>query len=123
MIVTVVRDIRFITATFLPDRKRKTISHPLNHVINLYKGRGHVVEEVEFSEYLNPIQTVFADNEFIVLKEDLENIGIHLNIAAKEEHVPEVEKQIRVFKERGRAIIQTLPYRKIPKKMRVALVQ
>lgn len=101
MIVTVVRDIRFITATFLPDRKRKTISHPLNQVINLYRGRGHVVEEVEFSEYQNPVQTVLADNEFIVLKEDLENIGIRLNVAAKEEHVPKVERQIRVVKERG----------------------
>jgi len=92
-------------------------------VINLFRGRGHVVEEVEFSDYQNPVYTFLADNEFILLKEDLENIGIHLNIAANEEHVPEVEKQIRVFKERGRAIIQTLPYRKIPKKVRVALVQ
>jgi hypothetical protein len=122
-LVTVVWNIRFITVTFLLDRKRRTISHALNQVINLFRGRGHVVEEVEFSEYQNPVHTVLADNEFIVLKEDLENIGIRLNIAAKEEHVPEVERQIRVVKERARAIIQTLPYRKIPKKMKVALIQ
>jgi hypothetical protein len=122
-LVTVVRNIRFITATFLPDRKRRTILHALNQVINLFRGRGHVVEEVEFLEYQNPVHMVLADNEFIVLKEDLENIGICLNIAAKEEHVLEVERQIRVVKERARAIIQTLPYRKIPKKMKVALIQ
>jgi len=122
-LVTVVWNIRFITVTFLLDRKRRTISHALNQVINLFRGRGHVVEEVEFSEYQNPVHTVLADNEFIVLKEDLENIGIRLNIAAKEEHVPEVERQIRVVKERARAIIQTLPYGKIPRKMKVALIQ
>jgi len=63
-----------------------------------------------------------ADNEFAVLKEDFENLGIRLNIASKEEHVPEVERQIRVIKERARSIVQTLPYYKMPKKLKIAMI-
>ncbi len=42
---------------------------------------------------------------------------------AKTEHAPEVEGQNRVVKERARAVIQTIPYKKIRKKMRIALIQ
>ncbi len=45
-----------------------------------------------------------------------------VNVASKEEHGPEVERQNRVIKERVRAIIQMLPYWKIPKKVQVALM-
>lgn len=41
----------------------------------------------------------------------------------RDEHVLKVERQNRVIKERVRAIIQMLPYDKIPKKMRLAAVQ
>jgi hypothetical protein len=61
--VTVIRDIRFIMATVISDRRRKTITEAMNQVINLYNGRGHKIEEMEFSEYRNPIHTVLADNE------------------------------------------------------------
>jgi len=37
--------------------------------------------------------------------------------------VPEVERQNRVIKERARAIIQTMPYAGIPRKIRIALIQ
>jgi len=77
---------------------------------------------MEFSEYHNPIHTVLADNEFAILREDLESHGISLNIASKEDHVPEVERQIRVIKERARSIVQTLPYSKMPKKMKIAMI-
>jgi hypothetical protein len=49
-LVTVIRDLRFITAIALSDRKRKTIMDAMNQVINLYRGRGHEVKEMEFSE-------------------------------------------------------------------------
>ncbi len=75
-------------------------------------------------EHANPVHTILADNEFQVMEEELEHDGvIQVNIMSKDEHVPEVERQNRVIKERVRAMIQTLPYTKIPKKMRIALVQ
>jgi hypothetical protein len=82
----------------------------LKHIINVYRSKGHTVEEVEFSTSRNEIHTILADDEFKMLREDIEDYGIKANIVAKEEHVPEVERQIRVIKERARAIVQTLPY-------------
>jgi hypothetical protein len=40
----------------------------------------------------------------------------------KDEHVPEVERQSRVIKERARGIVQTLPYKTMPKRIRIALI-
>jgi len=121
-LVTVVRDVRFITVNAIPDRKKKTILNAMSQVINLFRGRGHKLEEMELSECHNPVHTILADNEFAALRQDLDSHGIRLNIASKEEHVPEVERQIRVIKERARSIVQTLPYSKMPNKMKIAMI-
>jgi hypothetical protein len=95
-LTAVSRNIRFITAT-------------------------HEINDVEFEEDgdVMPIHTAMADNEFQALKEDLEHIGMNVHVVSKNEHAPEVERQNRVIKERARVIIQTMPYKKIPKKMRM----
>jgi hypothetical protein len=78
---------------------------------------------MEFENNQNaPVHTILADNDFQSLREDIEELGINVHVVTKDEHVPEVERQNRVVKERARAIIQTLPYRKIPRKMRIALI-
>jgi hypothetical protein len=46
--------LRFITASL--------VCNALSQVINLYKGRGNQVEELEFNEATNPIHTILADN-------------------------------------------------------------
>jgi len=61
--------------------------------------------------------------EFEAIRKEMEECGIRVNVTAKQEHVPEVERQNRVIKERARAIIQTLPYNHIPRKIRIALIQ
>jgi hypothetical protein len=53
----------------------------------------------------------------------MEEEGIRVNLTAKNEHVPEVERQNRVIKERARAIFQTLPYQHVPRKIRISLIQ
>ncbi len=121
-LITVSRNIRFITATMIPDRKKNTILGALKQVINLYQGRGHKLEGLEFNVDENVVHTILADNEFQTLREDVEELGITVNTVAKDEHVPEVERQNRVIKERARAIVQTLPYQRIPKKMRIAMI-
>ena len=122
-LVTVSRNVRFITAAMLLDRKKKTIWNSLRHVINVYRSKGHTIEEVELIEREHEIHTILADNEFELLRQDIEEYGPKVNISSKEEHVPEVEHQNRVIKERARGIIQTLPYRYIPKKMKLVLIQ
>ena len=71
-------------------------------LVNLYKKRGFVV------------QTCLADNEFEILRGSLLNLGVHMNICAPGEHVPEVERKISTIKERVQAVITTLPFSKIP---------
>jgi hypothetical protein len=44
-----------------------------------------------------------ADNEFEAIREEMEECGIRVNVTAKQEHVPEVERQNRVIKEQARA--------------------
>jgi len=62
----------------------------------LYKGKGHIVEKMDFTEFNNPVHTVLADNEFESLREKIEECGMQINVTAKEEHVLEVERQIRI---------------------------
>jgi len=60
-LVTVARDVQFITALFLQDRRKATILKAIRTVVNLYKGKGHTVEEVKYNEYNNPVHTILAD--------------------------------------------------------------
>jgi len=78
---------------------------------------------MNFTEQNQPIHTILGDNEFEAIEDDMTEMGIEVNITAKEEHVPEIERQHQVIKERARAVIQTLPYRRMPEKMRIALLQ
>jgi hypothetical protein len=99
------------------------LSSAIGQALNLYKSRGHKVEEVEFLEYEHPVHNILADNEFEMLREDIEGSGVRVNIMAKEEHVPEVECRNWPIKERARAIIQTLPYKVMPKRTKTAIMQ
>jgi hypothetical protein len=121
-LLSVSRDTKFITAGVLSDKRKITISKSIKQVLNLYKGKGHMVEKMDFTEFNNPVHTILADNEFESLREKIEECGMQINVTAKEEHVLEVERQNRVIKERARATIQTLPYKSIPKKMRIGLI-
>jgi hypothetical protein len=58
-----------------------------------------------------------------LLRDDIEGMGIEVNIMSKIEHAPEIERQNIVIKERAKGIIQTLPYRMLPKKMRMTMIQ
>jgi len=95
----------------------------LKQVINVYKGKGHSVQSMNFTEDNQPIHTILGDNEFEAIKEDMLELGVEVNVTAKKEHVPEIERQHRVIKEKARAVIQTLPFRNMPRKMRIALIQ
>jgi len=124
-LTTVSQNIRFITATLLVDQKKKTIFDAIQQVIRIYKGKGHEVDNIEFEEDEDekPIHTIMTDNEFKALKENRGEMGMNVHVVSKNEHVPEVERQNRVIKERTRAVIQTMPCKRILKKMRIALIQ
>ena len=64
--------------------------------------------------------TVLMDNEF----EKLQNLVpiLTINTMAAKEHVPEVERKIWLIKERGRGILNTLQFKKMPRLMLIELV-
>ena len=49
-------------------------------------------------------------------------MGIHANFATRNEHVPEIERQPRVIKERARACRPTLLFEVLPKLLLVEMV-
>jgi hypothetical protein len=60
------------------------------------------------------------DREFECLRADLPELNLNTTAASK--HVPDVERQIRVVKERSRAIQSTLPFNAIPGRIIIELV-
>jgi hypothetical protein len=48
--------------------------------------------------------------------------GIMVNLASANDHVPEIERRIRVVKERCRATRHSLPFERIPKIMTIHIV-
>jgi hypothetical protein len=66
------------------------------------------------------VGTVLMDNEL----ESLKNLVpiIVVNTTAAKEHVPEIEHRIRLIKEQGRGILNTLPYKKMPQLMLIELI-
>jgi hypothetical protein len=64
--------------------------------------------------------TALMDREFEPLRGDLTDIT--LNTKAADEHVIYVERQIRVLKERARAVRSTLPFKRLPARMIIELI-
>ena len=109
-LVTISRNINFRTAAVLRSRQAKIISRNILAVKKLYSARGFRVH------------TLNGDYEFEAMRGDLMDGGVHLNAAAKDEHVPEIERSIRVVKERARSVYNTLPFSRIPFLMLAELV-
>ena len=81
------RRIRFVTVQHVPDRKANALANVMKQVLRLYTRAGFNV------------QTALMDGEFEKLKEKLLD-QIVVNTTAKNEHVGEIERQIRSIKDR-----------------------
>lgn len=103
-------NIRLTTTTLLKDRSGKEILKACKTIHTLYKARGF--------EW----HTSLMDGEFQFLQDDLKAMGIHLNITAANEHVPKIEQQIRVIKERVRVTRHSLPFKVLPRQIITAMV-
>jgi hypothetical protein len=70
------------------------------------------------------ITVVHANGEFAPLKPLIKSIpgGSVVNLASANEHMPEIERQIRVVKDRCRATRHSLPFDRIPKIMTIHIV-
>jgi hypothetical protein len=107
-LVSSARGLNLITAEFLPTRTAKSLAGRIVDIIQMYARGGFRVG------------TVLMDNEFEKLKPLLPTLSI--NTTAANEHVPEIERRIRLIKERGRGILNTLPFKKMPRVILVELI-
>ena len=62
------------------------------------------------------------DGQFEPLRGNLAELGILLNTASNDEHIPEIERQIHTVKERTRGIYCTLPFQKMPRRLIIEMV-
>jgi hypothetical protein len=108
-LVCVASGFNLVTAEFMPSRTAKQLAAGITRMMDLYARGGFQVG------------TVLMDNEF----EKLQNLVpiLTINTMAAKEHVPEVvEHKIRLIKEWGRGILNTLPFKKMPRLMLIELV-
>ncbi len=107
-LVSASRGLNLITAEYTPSRTAKLLADGIRRIIDLYSRGGFQVG------------TVLMDNEF----EKLTNLVpiIQINTTAAKEHVPEIERLIRLIKEQGRGILNTLPFKKLPRLILTELI-
>ena len=108
--VTVSRKLHFCTAEMLQNRKSKTIINAVTQVKSLYNSRGFTITDIAM------------DGEFEPLSGELADLEMQFNPCARDEHVPAIERQIRTIKERTRCIFNTLPFKKLPRRMIIEMV-
>jgi len=111
-LITFSNNIKLTTSENMANRNVKTIMNGLTKVINLYNSRGFNVK------------MMMMDNDFAPLESDLNEKGVILNTTGANDHVPAVERNNRVIRERVRAGWSRLPYKAcIPKIIVQALVE
>jgi hypothetical protein len=110
--LTLSRKICFTAVNHVTDRKAETIFKAFEEIYRFYLQRGF------------KITTVHADGEFAPLQAMIQAMpgGPRVNLASANEHVPEIERRIRVVKERSRSIRHSLPFNKIPKLLIIYIV-
>jgi hypothetical protein len=107
-LVSISRGLNLITAKYTPSRTAKQLAVGIRRVMDVYSRGGFVVG------------TILADNEFEPLRILLPILAV--NTTAAKEHVLEVERRIRLIKERGRGILNTLPFKKMPQVILIELI-
>ena len=103
--------VNFITSQALSGRSAKQIIDGYESIRKVYEDRGFIISDVH------------GDNEFNINKLKEIVSPATLNICAREEHVPIIERSIRTVKERSRSSCHSLPYRRYPKIMTISLVE
>lgn len=100
---TISRNIKFRTVSPIINSTKATLQDNTLAVVNTYRHRGFEVTNIH------------ADGAFECIRQAV--APVILNINAADEHVGEVERSIRTIKERVRATVHGLPYKRWPREM------
>ena len=109
-LMSISEHLRFGTAQHLDNRRVPTIVKAVRAIRRVYLMRGFILSVLKM------------DGEFEPIRGELAGMHVLLNTTAENEHVPEVERRIRTVKERCRGVYCTLPFKKMPLLMIIALV-
>ena len=107
-LLMVSRNIKFLTAKHVATCTAKSLSKHLDHVILVYKQAG-------FS-----VHTILMDGKFEKVKDELPLVVCNTTLA--KEHVSKAERSIRTIKERMRGIVGTLPFKYIPRRLKMEFI-
>ncbi len=102
----------FTAVNHLSNRKVSTVFKAFQEIYKFYLHRGFRIENIH------------ADGKFAPLQALIQAMpgGPRVNLASSNEHVPEIERRIRVVKERARAVRHSLPFSRIPKLLMIHLI-
>jgi hypothetical protein len=101
------RKVKFATMEYISEPK---LIKSLLKIVKLNKARG-------FEPH-----AALMDREFECLHIELLGHGVNLNITSASEHVPDIERHIRLIKEQARAIRSTMPFKIIPGRMIIEMM-
>jgi len=107
-LVSLSRNINLMTIEYVPCWSASKLGLLLQWIIDVYTCAGF------------PVRTILMDNEFNKVTDHVPNLI--LNTPAASEHVGDIERRIRVIKERSHGILCTLPYSHFPQIMLVHLL-
>ena len=101
-VVSTSRWIQFVTAEYVNERSKAALMAWIKEIINLYY-------TLKFK-----IATLLMDPEFYPMRDDIYELeGTTLNTTSTKEHVTEIERTIRVLKERMGDLMISLPYKQL----------
>ena len=109
-LMSISRHVRFGTAQHIRNQQGTTIFNGIRAIHQVCLQRGF------------RIRNAFMDGQFEPLRGNLAELGILLNTASNDEHVPEIERQICTVKERTQGIYCTLPFQKMPRRLIIEMV-
>ena len=94
-VITFGRVIRLFTVEFTSTQTAKQLTHNLIKIIQLYSRAGFIAK------------TILMDMKFDNVTPELPDVAV--NVSTAKEHVAEIERRIRVVKEKTRATVSILP--------------
>jgi hypothetical protein len=103
------RKLKVRSVSNITSKDKNTLLRETLQVVKTYKDRGFEVVNIH------------ADMEFQCIAQEMQ--PIHFDITPNDAHVPEVERSIRTIKERVRADINDMPFKRLPKLMTIELVR
>ena len=109
-VTTISLHVKFTTIKAIQKRTKVKLSECIKNSMAIYTQRGFKVENA------------LLDGEFAPLRTDLINICIAPNFTTRTEHVPEIERQHRVMKERAHTCRHTLTFEVLPWLLLVKMV-